>query len=247
MVIMLMTLQVLHLVIRWQALLGCPFGLTVPLDQSLGFSEGGLVDFSSLTLTISAWEAAWAAAWLFQSDVYHNSTSLVRQAADLSSLMFTKTLLQNQLGYWFFLSVSDIYHDFASELAGLLPDKSSLASAKTFHACHNISSKCELGYAWYSFHFQYDVYNIIVLQMSAGMLSDPLLRGQLSGCDSHLSQLSPADLPLGTYVMEKPQEYGDPTSELSTDETPRHFSISTVPEMAIIGWSCWLWAMRFVN
>ena len=54
MVIMLMTLQVLHLVIRWQALLGCPFGLTVPLDQSLGFSEGGLVDFSSLTLTISA-------------------------------------------------------------------------------------------------------------------------------------------------------------------------------------------------
>ena len=54
MVIMLMTLQVLHLVVRRQVLLGCPWGLTALLDQRLGFSEGDLVDFSSLTLTISA-------------------------------------------------------------------------------------------------------------------------------------------------------------------------------------------------
>ena len=230
----------------------------------LWFRISWATDFSCQISTMTASEAGWATDfsclisiitlfqnqlgyWSFLSDIYLDFASesaghLIFPVSYLLWLCF-----RSWLGYLFFQS--DTYHDFASESAGLLPDKSGLASAKTFHACqcHNVSSKCELAYAWYLFHFQYDVYNIIVLQMSTGMLSDPLLRGQLSGCDSHLSQLSPADLPLGTYVMEKPQEHGDSTSELSSDETARHFSFSTVPEMAIIGWSCWLWAMWFVN
>ena len=42
---LLAALQVsLQLIVRWRAVtLGCPFGLTVPPDRSLGFSEGFFV------------------------------------------------------------------------------------------------------------------------------------------------------------------------------------------------------------
>ena len=36
----MVTLEVVHLVIRWRAVLGLPVGVELPLDQSFGFTVG---------------------------------------------------------------------------------------------------------------------------------------------------------------------------------------------------------------
>lgn len=76
-----------------------------------------------------------------------------------------------------------------------------------------------------------------MFQMPAGLLPHSLLRGQLSGCDSHLSQLPPTDLPLGTYVM--PAQPGDTgTWQLrvsgAADEICQHLDMWKMHRMAIV-------------
>ena len=46
-----MTLEVVHLVARWGAVLGLPVGVEVPFDQSFGFVVGGRLVWLLLSAT----------------------------------------------------------------------------------------------------------------------------------------------------------------------------------------------------